>query len=992
MILKRLLQASAWLLLFFSLSASVFAQEKSISGKVTDSKDGSPVVGASVVPKGSSAVGTTTGSDGTYKITVASNVTTLIVSYVGFGTQEISIVGKTTVDVGLSSSGSNLNEVVVVGYGTSRRRDITGSVASVKAKDFNQGIVTAPDQLIQGKVAGVQVINNTGAPGGATTIRIRGISSIRSGNQPLFVVDGVPLSGGSASPGLGTALGGAPGNNPLSFINPNDIASMEVLKDASATAIFGSRGANGVVIINTKRGQSGAPKIDFTASAGVSNLLKKLEVLSGDEFRSTLQKYSLTSGNFGKNIDAMDAITRSALTQNYNIAISAGNDNGRYRLSAGYQDQQGIIKESGFKKYTANFGGNYKFLESKRLGLDFNILTANTTTNAAPISNDAGFQGSLIANALQWNPTHDLNWTPAEPIALDLQSASTINPMALLGAYDDVNNVTSILASIAPSFKITEDLEYKLLYSINYERGERRAEIRRWLNIQGNRGFGSIAANRMLNQALTHTLNYNKQIGSNLNLSALIGYEYLKFDYRGSGMTGNNFVDYPGIKYTDYMQNVPAADRSMYSFADPVAELQSTFGRITLGYKDKYVITATMRADGSNKFGKNNRYGYFPSAAAKWVISSEDFLTGSTLINNLSLRASWGQTGNQEFPSSAPLRVVSIGQGSNQDVTSLENQDIKWETNTLANVGLDFSVMDGRISGSLDYYNRKTTDPIFQQVVTQPGPPIRFWTNLAGEIVNSGFEVAINGNIVREKDMNWNLGVNASFQKNELKDFVGAIETGGLSGQGISGATSQRLVSGQPINVFYLRQFLGIDKTTGQSNYKLNTDGSEALEYSGSPNPKLVLGVTTDFSYKKWYVAVNMNGAFGHYLYNNTANSVLPVGNIIGGRNIAKSIIGGAEQESTSNPLAPSTRYLEKGNYLKMANATISYRLGNVAKLLKNATVSLTGQNLFIITKYTGFDPEVNVDKSVNGVPSLGIEYTPYPSARTVLLSINFGL
>lgn len=990
MTLKRLLTASAMLLLTLTLTVAAYAQEKVITGKVTDSKDGSPIAGASVVPAGSNAGGTVTGADGTFRVSVAPNVTALVISYVGFGTQEISIIGKTSVDVGLSSSGSNLNEVVVVGYGTARRKDITGSVASVKARDFNQGALTAPDQLIQGKVAGVQVINNTGAPGGATTVRIRGISSIRSGNQPLFVVDGVPLAG-SASPGLGTALGGAPGDNPLNFINPNDIASMEVLKDASATAIFGSRGANGVVIINTKRGQSGAARIEFNTSVGVSSLLKKLEVLDGNEFRATLAKYSLTSGNFGGNVDAMDAITRSAITQNYNLAISQGNETGRYRVSVGYQNMEGIIKESGFKKLTANFNGSYKFLESKKLGLDFNIITTNTSTAGAPISNDAGFQGSLIANALQWNPTAKLDWTEAQPIAPGL-GATTLNPLAVLGAYDDINNVTSVLASIAPSYKITNDLEYKMMYSVNFSRGERKTEIRRWLNIQGNRGFAQISNNRLFNQVLTHTLNYNKQITSKLNLQALVGYEYLKNDFVGSGMQGNNFVDYPGIRYYNYMQNVPAADRSMFSFADAIAELQSYFGRINLNFDDKYFLTATMRADGSNKFGKNNRYGYFPSVAARWVISNEAFLAGSKTFNNLSLRASWGQTGNQEFPNNAPLRVVNIGQGANQDIASLENQDIRWETNTLFNVGLDFAVFDGRVSGSIEYYNRKTTDPIFQQVVTQPGPPIRFWTNLDGTIENSGIELQLNGALVRSKELNWNLGLNLAFQKNELKDFVGAIQTGSLSGQGISGATSQRLVSGQPINVFYLRTFQGIDKTTGQSIYKLNADGSDNLDYVGSPNPKMLVGFSTDVSWKKWMLMVNMNGAFGHYLYNNTENSVLPIGNIIGGRNISKNILKGSVQESTSNPLAPSTRYLEKGDYLKLANATLSYRFGNVGKVFRNATISLTGQNLFIITKYTGFDPEVNVDKSVNGVPSLGIEYTPYPSARTVLLGINFGL
>lgn len=991
MTLKRLLTASMMLLLALTVSVSAFAQDKVISGKVTDSKDGSPVVGASVVAKGSNSGGSVTGADGSFKISVASNTTTLVVSYVGYGTQEISIAGKTSVDVSLSSSGSNLNEVVVVGYGTARRKDLTGSVASVKAKDFNQGIVTAPDQLIQGKVAGVQVINNSGAPGGATTIRIRGISSIRSGNQPLFVVDGVPLSGGSPAPGLGTALGGAPGDNPLNFLNPNDIASMEVLKDASATAIYGSRGANGVVIITTKKGQSGAPKIEFNTSASVSSIMKKLEVLDGNGFRAALSKYGLTSGNFGGNVDAMDAITQSGISQNHNIAISSGNDAGRYRISVGYQNQQGIIKESGFKKYSASFTGSYRLLDSKKLGLDYSIITSNTVTSGAPISNDAGFQGSLIANALQWNPTAKLDWTPANPIGTGL-GATTINPMALLAAYDDQNSVTQVLANISPSYKITNDLEYKFLYGINYGVGERRTEIRRWLNIQGNRGFGQIANNRSINQSLTHTLNYTKDITSNLSLNALVGYEYLRFDYKGSGMQGNNFVDYPGIKYTDYMQNVPSADRSMYSFADPVTELQSYFGRVNLGYKDKYLLTATVRRDGSNKFGKNNTYGTFPSVAGKWIVSNESFLKNNKLFSNLAVRASWGQTGNQEFPANAPLRVVNIGQGDNQSVASLENPDIKWETNTLANIGVDFSVLDGRLSGSVDYYNRKTTDPIFQQIVTQPGPPFRYWTNLQGTIVNSGVEVALSLAAIKSKDLNWNVNVNAAFQKNELKDFVGAVQTGSLSGQGISGATAQRLVSGQPLNVYYLRSFLGIDKTTGQSNYKLNPDGSENLSYVGSPNPKMIVGFSTDLTYKKWFAAINLNGAFGHYLYNNTANSVLPIGNIIAGRNITKSLVGGSVTESTSNPIAPSTRYLEKGDYIKLANMTIAYRLGNIAKVIKNANVALTGQNLFVITKWSGFDPEVNTDKNVNGVPSLGIEYTPYPTARNIQLSFSFSL
>ena len=987
MTLKRLLSAMTVLLLALcTFTAS--AQDKVVTGKVTDSKDGSPVVGASVVPKGSATGGTTTGTDGAYSLSVGPNVTMIIVSFVGYGTQEISIVGKTAVDVGLASSGSNLNEVVVVGYGTARKRDLTGAVASVKAKDFNQGVITAPDQLIQGKVAGVQVINNTGAPGGATTVRIRGISSIRSGNSPLFVIDGVPLSGGAA-PGLGSPLGGAPGQNPLNFINPADIASMDVLKDASATAIYGSRGANGVVIITTKKGQSGVPKIEFNASVGVSSLLKRLDVLDAGEFKAASAKYNLTGGDFGADVDALEEILQNGLVQNYNVGITGGNESGRYRISLGVMDQEGIVKESGFTKYNASISGNYRFLESKKLGFDFSLITTSTSTKSAPISNDAGFQGSLIGNALQWNPTHVLDWSPAKPIDTLGLGASTMNPLALLGAYDDVANVTSILASISPSFKITDELEYRFMYSIFHEQGERRAELRRWLNLQGNRGFGQIVNIRSINQQLTHTLSYNKNLTENLYMTALIGYEYLRNDFRGSGMTGNNFVDYPGLKYTDYMQNVPPNDRSMFSFANPISELQSYFARATFNYNDKYLLTATFRADGSSKFGANNKYGYFPSFAAAWNISNEDFLSSNSFVNNLKLRLGWGQTGNQEFPSAASLRVVGIGQEQNQNVANLNNEDIKWETNTLANIGIDFGLMGDRIFGSIDYYNRKTEDALFQQVVTQPGPPIRFWTNIPGTITNSGLEIALNGGIIKNREVNWNAGFNIAFQKNELQDFVGAIETGGLHGQGISGATSQRLVSGQPINVYYLRNFEGLDKSTGQSIY---TDDGNTLFYSGSPNPKTVYGFSTDVSYKKWALVLNFNGASGHLLYNNTNNSVLPIGNLIAKRNIAASLLDTDVEENLSNALAPSTRYLEKGDYLKLANATLSYRLGNFAKVIKGANIYLTGQNLFVITKFTGFDPEVNVDKNVNGVPSLGIEYIPYPTARTIIFGINFSL
>ncbi|MFZ9300341.1 MAG: SusC/RagA family TonB-linked outer membrane protein [Chitinophagaceae bacterium] len=978
---KRLLPA---LLITLLLALQTFAQQKTITGRVTDNT-GAPVSGATVSVKGTT-VATQTSADGSYRLNVPSNATTLVVTSVGFTAVEASISGS-TVDVTIQSSQSSMNEVVVVGYGTARKRDLTGAVASVKAKDFNQGVFPAPDALIQGKVAGVQVINNSGAPGGSSTIRIRGISSIRSGNTPLIVVDGIPLSNSSSQPGLDNAFGGAQGDNPLNFINPNDIASMDVLKDASATAIFGSRGANGVIVITTKKGSSGAPKIEFNAQTGASSLLKRIDVLDATAFRAALKTYGLTSGDYGGNVDALDAILRTGYTQNYNMAISGGNENGRYRISAGYLDQQGIIKESGFKKISTSFTGSYRFLDSKNLGLDYNILYTNTTTDGAPIGRNSGFQGSLIGQALQWNPTHPL-YKPDGSIWVNNQlGATTINPLAALAAHSDRTALNNIIASISPSYKILPNLEYRMLYAMNYSQAERRSQIRNWLNFTGNLGSAQIGNNRQVNQTLSHTVSYTPQITKDIALNAVVGYEYLKYDYKGSGMSSNRFFDYPSLNYFDYMQNAPAADRGIYSFASPISELQSYFARATFSFGDRFLLTGTFRADGSSKFGANNRYGYFPSIAAAWNLMNESFMKDNKLFSTLKLRASYGQTGNQEFPSGVAIRRVSIGINDNSNVINFENPDIKWETNTMTNVGLDFGLSDNRITGAIDWFNRETQNPIFEANVVAPGPESgRIWQNLSGATVkNSGLELSLNVAVIRKDELTWNIGGNIAFLDNEVQGLKGSYQTGEINGQGASGATSQLIVAGQPLNVFYLRRWEGINKTTGQSQYAEN----EKLFYSGSPNPTRLYGISTDVTWKKLFASANFNGAAGHLLYNNTANTVINVGNL-GPRNISSDIPGTGE--SLSNPIAPSTRFLEKGDYLKLANMTIGYRLGNVSKAFRNMSVTLTGQNLFVLTKFKGFDPEVNVDKNVNGIPSAGIEYIPYPSARTILLGVSFGL
>ncbi|MDI9365198.1 MAG: SusC/RagA family TonB-linked outer membrane protein [Flavobacterium sp.] len=992
--LKKLVK-SIFYACFLLFSTAALAQTKVVTGKVTDAKDGSAVPNVSVLVKGTKQ-GTQTAADGTFKLTVAQNATTLTISSIGFATQEVSIVGKSSVDVALKAAASDqLEDIVVIGYGTARKKDLTGATATVSEKNFNKGIFTAPDQLIQGKVAGVQVIANGGQPGSANTIKIRGNSAVTGTGAPLYVIDGVALDGRSARPGLNAQnLGNTPAGNPLNFLNPSDIASMDVLKDAAATAIYGSRAAYGVVLITTKRGQSGQPKIDFGGSAGVSSIAKKIKVLNADQFKQALTYYGVSStNNYGGNVDALDAILRSATTQSYNAAFSAGTENAKYRLSTSVLDQQGIVRKNDFKKYSASLSANFKMLDSKKLGLDFNIITSQYIENNAPVTNNAGAAGSLIGQALQWNPTLALKIGDS---LVNVGGNSIINPLGMSEAYNDNSKVTSVLASLSPYYKFNSWLEYRMLYSINYSTGIRRASIQQKINLADvvGKGWASVGNSELITSQITHTLNFNKAVAKDLNLNAVVGYEYLKYQNKGSsqsgfGPAGGGFGNY-GLDYTNYLQFSDPGSRGISSYIDPSSEIQSFFARAIFSYKGKYTLSATMRADGSSKFGVNNRYGYFPSISGAWNVSKENFFK-SNLINDLRVRASWGKTGNQEFPAgSAQAKYSFTGPGAVNQVNN-PNPDLKWQSDVQYNFGIDFSILKNKIFGSIEYFNKTTTDLLYPTIPIQPAPPgsVATWKNLDGQVINKGFEVSLNAAIIRSNDFNWDFGINASFIDNKVQNLSAIIPTGELSGQGITGTYSQTIRNGAPINSFFTKHFEGFDKATGLAIY---TEDGYTRYLLGNPNPTTILGITTSVSYKKLTATLNFNGSFGQKIYNNTLNNVINVGSINGGRNIALSVFQDPIKESFANPVTASDRFIENGGYLKLANLTLNYNLGAVGKVFKAANVYVNGQNLLIFTKFTGFDPEVNVDKNVNGVPSVGIEYTPYPSARTFTFGVNFSL
>lgn len=991
---KRLLKAVLPLLTVM-YCLTVYSQTKQITGSVKDSK-GAGIVGASVVIKGAKG-GTTTSSDGFFRLAVPEATKTLTISAVGFTATDVDVSSMSAVEVKLEESNISLNEVVVVGYGTARKRDLTGSVASVTAKEFNKGQINTPEQLLQGKVPGLQITNSTGQPGGVVIVKIRGNNSIRAGNTPLYVVDGIMLDGRTPRPNYApSGVGTTPSADPLTFINPNEIADVQVLKDASASAIYGSRGANGVILITTKKGAVGPGKLEANAALGFSDEMRKIDVLDAGGYRSAIAKYGAPNSDSGANVNPFKSILRHGLTQNYSVALSGGNDNGKYRASFFASDVDGIVLKSNLKKYVGNFNGQYKFLD-KRLSIDFSTTVANVGEHVAPISQDAGSNGTLISLALIWNPTlplkhSDGTYNQANP-------SGQVNPLALSDAYTDVGNLNMLLGNVNAAYKITDWLEYRLLYGLNYGTGNRKAEIQGWIKGTGGNADGAGAAavlnSYLFSQTLTHTLNFNKDITSKLSLNAVAGYEYWKSQWWGAttAVSGFNYnlsqTSRVPVHYYDNMDDGNKANLVTTSFRDPTVEIQSYFGRAILNWNSKYILTGTFRADGSSKFGKDNKYAYFPSVAAAWVVSDEDFLKGIKLINTLKLRLGYGQTGNQEFAADASLDSYRYASFGSITTNHFRNSGLKWETVESYNAGIDFSILGNRLNGTIDYFYKKTKDPIFLAVVPQPtGLGGVQYKNLFGAYVrNNGVEIGLWGDIIIGKDFNWSATGNVTFVKNRfIFPAAGSAPlalTGGLHGQGTSGAYAEAIAHNQPLDVYYLRQFQGFDKD-GIGVY------TSAPGYVADPNPSAYVGFSTDFSYKKWSLNLGTHGSFGNKLYNNTAMSVLNISNIIGGRNIASGLV--TTSESPANPITTSTRFLESGNYFKLHSASLKYTFGNVGKSLKNLSVNVTANNVFVISKYKGFDPEVNVDKALNGIPSLGIDYIGYPTQRTFLFGVSFSL
>jgi iron complex outermembrane receptor protein len=1020
-----------------------FAQERSVSGKVKSSDDGSGIPGVNILEKGTTN-GTVTDADGSFTISVGANAT-LVFSFVGYATQEVAVGSQTSLDVSLKSDITSLSEVVVIGYGSVKLNDATGAVAAVKSTDFNGGLIASPEQLIQGKTAGVVITSTSGAPGAGVNLLIRGATSIRSNNNPLFVVDGVPLAGGVTPAAADVGYGSNQDSNPLNFLNPSDIESMSILKDASATAIYGSRGANGVVLITTKSGKGQKGVLDFSSSVSISSPAKKYDLLSAPQFLDGVQQFGgdRVAQNFGANTDWQDYITRTSISNSQNLSYSKAIKGGSFRAAFGYDDQQGIIKNSELKRLTGRINGNKSFLDDK-LKLDLSLTYSNVTREDPAIGASAGFQGDLLGAAYSANPT----W-PTNP---DFNTGGQRSPANMLAYYKSTGSTNRLLTNLSASYQLSSTLSVKATYGLDYAKGETNtlASGRAINGGNGVQGFGQgqLNENQTTNHLFELTMNYRKTVGK-VEIDAVGGYSVQSFQNKFFWAAGRGFTDFVDfVKMKNELRNSYEAANAVASqqgigivnnwgvsndirngtqpnggfvsgiagstlsqryfgrpagvtmaaiganFYDNTDFLQSYFARTNFTISGKYLLTATVRIDGSSRFGTNNKYGVFPSGAFAWKMHDEDFMPD--VFSTFKLRVGYGIVGNQdglgygEFIRRERYSDVGVGDARQIGVPGATTQGsvnptLKWEQTSQFSAGIDFGILGDKLSGTLDYYVKNTTDLLLRVNAAQPSVATQIFTNLDATVQNKGWEFSLNYAAIDKPNGSLSFSGNVSHNTNLLTDFGGALDAGTIRGQGLSLAYAQRLAGGYPLFSYHVREFKGFDATGQPIGDNQTFVGKTAL-------PTWNVGLSINARYKAFDFATYFTGQYGQYVYNNTANAFFTAGSINNARNVTKNVLTSGEAGSAE--AAVSTRFLESGDFLRMQNFTLGYNLPmKEKKVIKKLRFYLNGQNLFLITNYSGLDPEVSSSPAsfdlLSGLPTAGIDYAAYPRPRVFTIGLN---
>jgi len=982
-----LLKQGLLVLLVFS-ALMVKAQTGSVSGKVLD-ETGLPLPGASVIVKGTTR-STSTDADGNFKLVGLSNGSiTLSASFIGYQTLDkaVSISANATVNFQLVPDAQKLNEVVVIGYGTAEKKNLTGSITTVNAKDFQKGTITTPEQLIQGKVAGVNIVSGGGAPGGGSTIRIRGGASLNASNDPLIVVDGVPFSGNS--------IGNAP--SPLSLINPNDIETFTVLKDANATAIYGSRASNGVILITTKKGTSGEPVINFSTNNSIASVAKKVNVLTADQVRafvnangSAAQKALLGTAN----TDWQNEIYQNAFSTDNNLSIAGSLKGVPYRVSAGYLDQDGVVITSKLKRATGAISVAPRFF-SDHLKAELNL---KGSLSQSQYPNDGA-----IGAAIQFDPTQPVyannnyggyfEWLSSNGVP---NPNAPRNPVALIRQQDNSGNAARSFGNLKLdySFHFLPELHAVVNVGYDYSKGRGRTIVPIYAaQSASTSGSYSNRLNTEMNKFSEAYLSYAKTVESiKSKFDVTAGYGY--YD---DAVTNYNFATYKG---TGELLTTP-----VFPFSIEQNKLLSYYGRFNYTLNDKYILSGTMRADASSKFAQNNRWGYFPSVGFTWRIIGENFLKNSETLSDLKLRLSYGETGNKDGIGNYDYLskyYASTNNGQYQVGNNFYNYyspagydpDLRWETTTTYNAGLDYGFLKGRLYGSIDVYYKKTKDLLSTVTIPVGTNFTNVLTTNVGNMDVRGAEVSLNYVAIKTENTSWELGINAAYNKREVTNLTLNPNSGFKIDAGdITGGTGIHLkynaVNQLPGSFYVYKQVYNADGKPLEGVYQdLNGDGSISAAdqyFYKSPDPKVILGFNTSFTYKKWTASTVLRANIGNYVYDNISsnfgirNNVLSTQGIL---NNSTSDLYVTNFSGSSGVQYLSDYFIKNASFLKMDNLGLSYNVGKLSKTgSANMRISANCQNVFVVSKYKGIDPEL----------VSGIDYNLYPRPRTYTLGLNVG-
>jgi TonB-dependent starch-binding outer membrane protein SusC len=966
------------------LGVSVAFAQQTVKGKVTSADDGSGIPGVNILEKGTTN-GTVTDADGNYTISVAAN-STLVFSFVGYTTQEASVGTQTTVDVKMQSDVTALSEVVVVGYGTQEKKEITSSVSSIKSEDFNRGNVNDVSQLLQGRVPGLNIAREGSNPSGQFNIRLRGLSTVGANSQPLIVIDGV----------IGAAL---------NSVDPNDIATFDVLKDGSAAAIYGTRGSSGVIIITTKKGKAGKTTVDYNAYVSAEIIARSVPVLSASEFRSFSTQLGVTGNDQGASTDWLKEITRTAMSNVHNLSLSGGVNKTTYRASFNFRDIQGVQVNSGFKQVNGRLNLTQKALNDK-LTIESQIAFTSRSTNFG--WNDA-YRYAAIYNPTA--PIIDPNPSSDQAIAnggfYQENRFDYFNPVALIRQNTNEGQFQRTNFNVGANYQVLKDLTVGVNYAFQNEQflGDRDFGNRYYSKNSlfvgaGRKGLADVRTNNFYNQLVEATANYSKNFGD-LNFSALAGYSWQEFINEGFGVQAGNFVtDAFNFNSIGDALDFPNGLAGAYSYKNS-NKIIAQFARLNFNYKDTYFLSASVRREGSTKFGVNNKWGIFPAVSGGVNITN---LVEIPTVNSLKARVGYGVTGNT--PNDSYLSILTFGRSGNAPVngqyvpgytpTFNANPNLQWEQKAEINAGIDFSMLNNKLSGSVDYYTRTTTNLLLFQAVPQP-PNLasRTWIN-GGELQNSGIEVALNYAAIQKPDFTWNTGINfatITTKINSLQIEGGVSFQGNVGSPGLNGINMIRVKEGEPVGQLWGLKFTGIGEDGRWQYQDLNGDGKiddADKQVLGNGLPTVTFGFNNSFTYKRFDIQFLLRGALGHNIINQYRTFYeSPIA--VTSYNVLKTSKDVANLTESGNF---SSFQVEDGSFVKLDNATVGYTFGLPSgSAFSKFRAYITGQNLFVITKYKGVDPEVRYgDSEDNNTPlSPGIDRRN-TWVRTATVTVGFNL